>query len=70
MQLELTPKQQRFRDYLEQEITRTGKAPSLRQAAEKMGVSHAAVSQLIKALEAMCQKREVNLPKKHGNIPL
>lgn len=52
MQSELTPKQQQFRDYLEREIARTGKTPSLRQAAETLGVSHAAVSQLIKALEA------------------
>lgn len=51
MQPELTPKQQRLLRYLEREITRTGKAPSLRQAAADMGVSHAAVSQLIKALE-------------------
>lgn len=48
---ELTPKQQQFRDYLESEIVRTGKAPSLRQAADKMGVSHAAISQLMKTLE-------------------
>ena len=47
----LTPKQQKFFDYLESEITRSGKSPSLRQAAAKMGVSHAAISQLIKALE-------------------
>ena len=51
MHPELTPKQQKFFDYLESEITRTGKSPSLRQAAAKMGVSHAAISQLIKALE-------------------
>ena len=51
MQPELTPKQQQLRDYLESEIARTGKAPSLRQAADKMGVSHAAISQLMKALE-------------------
>ena len=51
MQPELTPKQQRFFSYLEREISRTGKAPSLRQAAAVMGVSHAAVAQLIKALE-------------------
>ncbi|OEU64739.1 MAG: repressor LexA [Desulfobacterales bacterium PC51MH44] len=51
MQPELTPKQQRFFSYLEREISRTGKAPSLRQAAAEMGVSHAAVAQLIKALE-------------------
>jgi len=47
----LTPKQQRFFTYLEKEITRTGSAPSLRRAAADMGVSHAAISQLIKALE-------------------
>jgi repressor LexA len=51
MQPDLTPKQQQFLSYLEREITRTGKAPSLRQAAAKMGVSHVAISQLIKALE-------------------
>ncbi|MBW2606808.1 MAG: transcriptional repressor LexA [Deltaproteobacteria bacterium] len=51
MQSVLTPKQQKFLGYLESEINRTGKSPSLRQAAAKMGVSHAAISQLIKALE-------------------
>jgi len=51
MQPDLTPKQQQLLRYLEREIARTGKAPSLRQAAAEMGVSHAAISQLIKALE-------------------
>jgi len=51
MQPELTPKQRRFFNYLEREITKTGRAPSLRQAAAAMGVTHAAISQLIKALE-------------------
>lgn len=51
MRSELTSKQQKFFDYLESEIARTGKSPSLRQAAVRMGVSHAAISQLIKALE-------------------
>ncbi|MGD9383350.1 MAG: transcriptional repressor LexA, partial [Desulfobacterales bacterium] len=51
MQSELTRKQQRFFSYLEREITRAGKAPSLRQAAADMDVSHAAISQLIRALE-------------------
>jgi len=51
MQPELTPKQQRFFSYLERKIGRTGRAPSLRQAAGEMGVSHAAVSQLVKTLE-------------------
>jgi repressor LexA len=51
MQPELTSKQKRFFNYLEREIVRTGKAPSLRQSAVEMGVSHAAISQLLKALE-------------------
>jgi len=51
MQPVLTPKQQKFLGYLESEINKTGKSPSLRQAAARMGVSHAAISQLIKALE-------------------
>jgi len=48
---ELTPKQQRFLNYLEQTVRRAGKTPSLRQAAADMGVSHAAISQMIKTLE-------------------
>ena len=51
MNPDLTPKQTEFLQYLEQQITQTGKAPSLRQAAEDTGVSHAAVAQLIRALE-------------------
>ncbi len=47
----LTQKQQQFFSYLEKEIARTGRAPSLRRAAAEMGVSHAAISQLIKTLE-------------------
>jgi len=51
MNPELTSKQERLFRYLEQEIIRTGRAPSLRQAAEAMEVSHAAISQMLKALE-------------------
>lgn len=51
MQTELTVKQQYFLDYLTQEITRTGRTPSLRQAAEDLSISHAAVAQMLKALE-------------------
>ena len=51
MQPNLTSKQQQFLSYLERQIHRTGQAPSLRQAAADLGVSHAAVSQMIKALE-------------------
>jgi repressor LexA len=48
---DITSKQQRFLDYLEQELRRRGKTPSLRQAARDLGVSHAAVSQMLKTLE-------------------
>ncbi len=47
---ELSPKQQRCLSYLEKEIAENGHAPSLRQAASDLGVSHAAVAQQIKAL--------------------
>ncbi len=47
---ELTPTQKRLFDYLKKIIQRTGKAPSLRQAAQDLGVSHAAVSQGLKLL--------------------
>jgi len=48
---ELSPKQSAFLEYLEREIARTGKVPSLRQAAAALGVSHSAVDQYLKALE-------------------
>ena len=51
MQLQLTPKQQRFLDYLQREIAKTGLAPSLRQAAADLGVSHAAIAQFFHVLE-------------------
>ena len=51
MQPELTPKQQHLLNYLERKIAGTGKTPSLRQSAAEIGVSHAAISQLITALE-------------------
>jgi repressor LexA len=51
MQPVLTPKQQRFLDYLQQQMANTGQAPSLRQAAMDLGVSHAAIAQLLKLLE-------------------
>ncbi len=51
MRSELTSKQKRFLDYLEKEIHGTGKSPSLRRAANDLGVSHAAISQLVKTLE-------------------
>lgn len=51
MTLQMTPKQQRLFDYLKQEIKSTGAAPSLRTAASALSISHAAVAQLLKALE-------------------
>jgi repressor LexA len=51
MSPDLTPKQESFLQYLSDRIARTGKVPSLRQAAADTGVSHAAVAQLIRALE-------------------
>jgi len=52
MRVSLTPKQKEFLAYLEQKINRTGQAPSLRQAASDLGVSHAAVAQSLQVLEA------------------
>ena len=51
MQPTLTAKQQRVLDYLQREITNSGQAPSLRQAATDLGVSHAAIAQILKTLE-------------------
>lgn len=51
MQSELTPRQRQFLDYLQRTIRRTGKPPSLRQAALDLGVSHTAVAQSLKLLE-------------------
>jgi len=51
MRSELTDKQQRHLDYLQKEIAKKGKSPSLRESATALGVSHAAVAQSLKALE-------------------
>ena len=51
MQPTLTEKQQRVLEYLQNEIVNNGQAPSLRQAAADMGVSHAAIAQIIRVLE-------------------
>ena len=51
MRPELTPKQKEVLAYIEGEIARNGSAPSLRQAAADLSVSHAAVAQLIRHLE-------------------
>jgi repressor LexA len=55
----LTVKQQEVLSYLQDVIQRRGQAPSLRQMAADMGVSHAAVAQTLKTLEAKgCLKRD------------
>jgi repressor LexA len=51
MQREPTPKQQRFLTYLKEYLQNNGRLPSLRQAAQDLEVSHAAVAQLVKKLE-------------------
>jgi repressor LexA len=48
----LTAKQQRLLAYLAREIRRQGRTPSLREAAGVLGISHAAVAQTLKTLEA------------------
>ncbi|MEJ2034228.1 MAG: transcriptional repressor LexA [Deltaproteobacteria bacterium] len=47
----LTTKQLKLLDYLRAAIERQGSSPSLRQAAVVLGVSHAAVAQMMRALE-------------------
>jgi len=51
MRSDLTSKQAALLDYIRQAIARDGRTPSLRQTAKDLGVSHAAVSQMVKALE-------------------
>ena len=47
----LTGKQNQFLQYLTEKIAEDGRAPSLRQAATDMGVSHTAVAQMLGQLE-------------------
>jgi repressor LexA len=63
MRPELTPGQKRLFDYLANIIGRTGRAPSLRQAAQDLGVSHTAISQSLKRLE---QKGVVRRPSRYS----
>ncbi len=49
--MDLTTKQQQLFIYLQGQLEQEGRAPSLRQAAEDLGVSHNAVAQLITQLE-------------------
>jgi repressor LexA len=48
----LTPTQQRLLDYLQRKIAADGRAPSLREAAADLAVSHAAVARTLRVLEA------------------
>lgn len=50
MQPQLTPKQQRLLEYLRERIETSGTAPSLREAARDLGVSHTAVAQTLAIL--------------------
>jgi repressor LexA len=49
--VDLTDRQKRLYEYLAEQIREDGRAPSLREAAADMGVSHNAVAQLIGQLE-------------------
>ncbi|MEE4240463.1 MAG: transcriptional repressor LexA [Desulfopila sp.] len=49
--MDLTARQEAFFNYLKEKIGRDGRAPSLREAALDMGVSHTAVAQTIQQLE-------------------
>lgn len=49
--MSLTEKQQAFLEYLKDNLTPEGKAPSLRQAASDLGVSHNAIAQFFTQLE-------------------
>ena len=51
MNKELSDRQKQFLQYLEEEISRRGRAPSLRQSAAAMGVSHSAIVGYLKSLE-------------------
>jgi len=48
----LTPTQQRLLDYLRHKIATDGRAPSLREAAADIQVSHAAVARTLRMLES------------------
>jgi repressor LexA len=48
----LTPAQQRLLDYLRRKIATDGRAPSLREAAADLQVSHAAVARTLRMLES------------------
>lgn len=49
--MKLTERQEYFYNYLKERIALDGRAPSLREAAADMGVSHTAVAQMVQQLE-------------------
>jgi repressor LexA len=50
-QLALTPRQREFFDYINNRINSGEGAPSLRRAAEDLGISHTAVASLLQTLQ-------------------
>ena len=73
MPSELTPKQQKVLEYLQNHKTETGRTPSLREAAAELGISHASVAQFIRILvsKGFLQRkgrysREIHLPEHAG----
>ncbi|MFZ7127093.1 MAG: transcriptional repressor LexA [Desulfobacterales bacterium] len=73
---ELTAKQQEFLNHLRTEIARRGRTPSLREIAGRMGVSHAAVAQMLRTLEDKGYvrrqgrySRDLQLVNRFGEIP-
>ncbi len=60
MQTQLTTRQQQLLDYLQRCIDHNGHSPSLRQAAADLGISHTAISQGIKTLQAKGYLRREN----------
>ena len=50
-EMALTEKQNQFLRYLTEKLAEDGRAPSLRQAATDMGISHTAVAQILNQLE-------------------
>ena len=73
MPSELTPKQQKVLEYLQNHKTETGRTPSLREAAAELGISHASVAQFIRILvsKGFLQRKgnyshEIHLPELAG----
>ncbi|WP_028584527.1 transcriptional repressor LexA [Desulfogranum mediterraneum] len=50
-QIPLTPRQEALLDYLRQQINQHSQAPSLRQAAQDLAISHTAVASMLQTLQ-------------------